>query len=330
VIGLDEAGYGPNLGPLCLGASVWLVPEHLEVDGLASSMIPIFQPLPLGKSRPHTWIPLGDSKKIFHGSNPLRNLAVGIACFLELSGKTIPTSLDLLQTIAEAESLFDAEQLPWLASEWHLPDDPSHFPNLHADFDPHLIREAQGKFQELELRLLGMHALLVDERRFNQQLEQWGNKATLLTSRCLGFLSEKMKAVLEVHPEIESIEIFADKHGGRNRYQSALVQFFPDSWFTTEIESPGISRYRFQVHQRPATIQFQARGDAIVPTSLASMAAKWCREMMMARLNRYWQDKFPGIKPTAGYPVDAARFSSLIQDELQANGFVRDDWWRRA
>src|SRR5262245_14182479 len=34
VLGTDEAGYGPNLGPLCIAASAWQLPDDAPSDGL--------------------------------------------------------------------------------------------------------------------------------------------------------------------------------------------------------------------------------------------------------------------------------------------------------
>src|SRR6478752_7212520 len=34
VLGTDEAGYGPNLGPLCIAASAWQLPDDCPSDGL--------------------------------------------------------------------------------------------------------------------------------------------------------------------------------------------------------------------------------------------------------------------------------------------------------
>ena len=34
LIGTDEAGYGPNLGPLVISATVWRVPDGVRAEGL--------------------------------------------------------------------------------------------------------------------------------------------------------------------------------------------------------------------------------------------------------------------------------------------------------
>ena len=34
LVGIDEAGYGPNIGPLVIGASVWDLPASLDIDDL--------------------------------------------------------------------------------------------------------------------------------------------------------------------------------------------------------------------------------------------------------------------------------------------------------
>jgi ribonuclease HII len=55
-------------------------------------------------------------------------------------------------------------------------------------------------------------------------------------------------------------------------------------------------------------IEFVAQGEGFLPAAFASMIAKYLRERAMEALNSFWQKQVPGLKPTAGYPVDAQRF----------------------
>jgi len=51
-----------------------------------------------------------------------------------------------------------------------------------------------------------------------------------------------------------------------------------------------------------------------LPIALASMLAKYVRELHMALFNEFWAENVPGLKPTAGYPNDARRFLADIAD----------------
>jgi len=76
----------------------------------------------------------------------------------------------------------------------------------------------------------------------------------------------------------------------------------------------------------PCSIHIQFRPEAEeahLPVALASMTAKLVRELAMARFNRYWCDRIPGLKPTAGYVQDARRWlvdveGVLCDDEREA------------
>jgi hypothetical protein len=50
----------------------------------------------------------------------------------------------------------------------------------------------------------------------------------------------------------------------------------------------------------------------------------------MSKLNSFWQSKSDGvIAPTAGYYVDAIRFSKEIESVSQKLNLSRDSWWRK-
>jgi hypothetical protein len=48
----------------------------------------------------------------------------------------------------------------------------------------------------------------------------------------------------------------------------------------------------------------------------------------MLEFNRFWQNQVPGLKPTAGYPVDAARFFQAIRPALPRLGIPEKSIWR--
>ena len=63
--------------------------------------------------------------------------------------------------------------------------------------------------------------------------------------------------------------------------------------------------------------------------ALASMLAKYLREVFMRQFNRFWLGHVPGLKPTAGYPGDARRFYDQIRDAMAELGLSEDQVWRK-
>ncbi len=59
------------------------------------------------------------------------------------------------------------------------------------------------------------------------------------------------------------------------------------------------------------------------------MTAKYLREVLMREFNAFWQRHVPGLKPTAGYPGDAARFLDAIRPAAQRLGIAEAALWRR-
>ena len=66
------------------------------------------------------------------------------------------------------------------------------------------------------------------------------------------------------------------------------------------------------------------------PAALASMAAKYVRELLMLRLNRFFQDRLPQLKPTAGYHGDARRYVTEIKPVMEQLGVSRSELVRSA
>ena len=75
-------------------------------------------------------------------------------------------------------------------------------------------------------------------------------------------------------------------------------------------------------------IRFQAKGESILPTALASMVSKYLREVSMDRFNTWWREHIPGLMPTAGYPEDARRFRGEIAEKMEELWLDWGDFWR--
>ncbi len=97
--------------------------------------------------------------------------------------------------------------------------------------------------------------------------------------------------------------VVCDKHGGRNRYGPLLQQQFSDDLVCILSEGSEESGYRLGPHDAATTIHFRARAESDLAAALASMTAKYLRELAMRALNDYWCRQVPGLRPTAGYPL---------------------------
>ena len=72
------------------------------------------------------------------------------------------------------------------------------------------------------------------------------------------------------------------------------------------------------------TVIFQTSAEEQhMPVALASMIAKYNRELLMQRFKAYFAEKLPSIPPTAGYGSDAKRFWQDVQPHLARLGLDR-------
>ena len=207
-------------------------------------------------------------------------------------------------------SSFVMESIPWYnGCDRTVPvdADPDELDSLAG-----AVREA---FDAAGVGLLTMQTRAVFPNRFNELLEEHGSKGAALSHLTLDLVAELMQPIGD-----GSITVVCDKHGGRNRYAGLLAEHFPDALMEIYDEGARRSVYRFGPARRRVEIRFERKAETHLPVALASMASKYFRELAMKSLNRFWCERVPGLKPTAGYPQDAKRFKediAAVQDELE-------------
>lgn len=313
VVGIDEAGYGPNLGPLVQAA----VALHLPDDDPAGweTLRPVVR---RAHEKADGRLLIDDSKKVYTrgGLAALEAVAYG------LFGAVPQTVESFLQAHAPA-CVDDLRAECWFDQHESLPLEQS----------PEALLDVVGRWVDgYRAGIYGAHASIVPPPLFNKVCDGSGSKATVLSCGVVALLAGVRQFGHVSFPEYanDPITVHCDKHGGRNYYAALVQQAFPDGWVVTEVESAAESRYRVERLDRPVTVAFRPRADAeSVAVALASMLAKYLREVCMRQFNRFWARHVPGLKPTAGYPGDAKRFYADIRDAMVKLGLTDDQVWRK-
>jgi ribonuclease HII len=109
-----------------------------------------------------------------------------------------------------------------------------------------------------------------------------------------------------------------DRQGGRRYYGTWLAELMPGAPLRIIEEVPARSAYS----AGRTSVEFRVGADGLFfETALASMIAKYVREIAMGLFNSWWHHRLPGIRPTAGYPADAKRFIA----DVESAGMMIDD-----
>lgn len=320
VIGVDEAGYGPNIGPMLVAGTAWRVPKSIDEKAFVELLSSNFHTAAWTEDCQH--VPLGDSKQLYSPSTGLRSLEAGLLAMLahvnpRMLDGNFTSLLRNLDCFGPWCSSAEHAVSPWLAQ---LPEElPLHTPPAEI---VRLSGQALNYLQQHGIELLSVRAAVVLESEFNREVAVLGSKGRLLSN-------VTMKVVMQLLSDYQehSVEVFCDRQGGRKKYACVLLEAMPDDWFDTLAEQPLRSSYRRQ--RSPAlTFHFSVGGDSFAPTALASMTAKYLRERLMAGVNRYWQSHIADLQPTAGYPQDAKRFRAQIEATAAKLGHTADQWWR--
>lgn len=321
-IGIDEAGYGPNLGPLVMSAVVaesegdqrpnlWGEPAQGQGQGLARAGGPLDQ----------FW--LDDSKALYRGGNGLdrleaATLAVLVACGL---ADRLPAPLETVLGSLGVASLDEAELSRWLSEGGDLAPLPS------PSWSEQVARWLQTwPTAGVPWRVVGARSVVLGPESFNALLDRSGNKSHVHAAafaRLLRWAWDRSAA------EGQGACIRVDKHGGRHFYADLLARCLPEADVWVQVETPTLSRYELTGGPGRFLVEFAPRadaGDGLV--ALASIVSKTLRERWMAVFNAYWACHLPGLLPTAGYPTDARRFRTAIEPLCEALDLPAHLWWR--
>jgi len=313
LIGTDEAGYGPNLGPLVISATVWRVPEGVGGEDLYERLAKVIVATPNRVAEdPLARVAVADSKTLYKPGKGLRHLERGLWAAWSLLDQQPKTWREVWSVLA-TESTDYLPQLPWYAdfeSPVPLDADPVELQPLGPALSK-VMEDAGVQLQKLSSRA-------IFPKQFNRAVEQYGSKGAALSHVTLELVARVIEP-LEHGP----ISVICDKHGGRNRYAALLTEHFPDWLVEIYAEGRRQSVYRQGPPHRRVEFRFQTRAESCLPVALASMASKYLRELAMRALNDFWCRRVDNLRPTAGYPQDAKRFKAAIAG-VQADLDIED------
>jgi hypothetical protein len=320
--GIDEAGYGPHLGPLVVAAAAFeFDAAPLPDPDLWHALAPHVTKQP---SRHAAGVVICDSKVAYTSGGRLATLERTVLGFLAAAGRRPRTFAELLGAVAvrhsdTADAVAAASDAPWETPETiALPVDAT-----SGEIDAAAEHLARG-LADIGGRPAGLWVNTASAARLNGLIDGQRNKAGALFTLAADLLGEVLRrgAGTPVH-------VAMDRHGGRRYYADLLSGAFPMTTVEAVEESPTLSRYRL-LHGGPATGDAEAGAvtltvrerceEASTATALASMAAKYVRELAMRQLNAYFQERVPGLRATAGYGLDAWRFLDDIATARAAIG----------
>lgn len=321
LLGTDEAGYGPNLGPLVISATLWHTPgDSCEVD-MYELLSDIVASCPSRENTSLNRLVLGDSKVLYDPKSGISLLERGILAALGAMGIRPPTWRQIFSQLApETDGELDA--LPW-----HVGFDLALPVVASADDVEQITAVFRDGLAGRGVRLVAIRSRVVFPAEFNEFVDQYGSKGAAL-SRLTLELAGRVLSMRDKEIGKEPLLVLCDKHGGRNQYGSLLYETLSDSLIEVVAEAREESAYRWGTKKRRSEIRFCTQAERFLPVALASMTSKYLRELAMRAFNDYWCGKVPGLRPTAGYPQDARRFQEEITTVQAALGIDSRLLWR--
>ena len=311
ILGIDEAGYGPNLGPFVMSAVACRVADDAPPADLWRTLEAAVRRGRVKKNDARLHV--DDSKVVYNTAKGLAGLERAAFAVFRLPSGSLHDLVSHLcpddrEELAAEVWYRGGQALPGYADAEDLQTRTPHFAAACA---------------EAEVGDWVARSVVVCPRRFNRLVRAADSKGAVLAYAFIRLLSD----LLPRTPE-GSLFVFVDKQGGRNTYASQIQQAVHGMVVVVE-EGAERSAYRVVGADRTIELSFQPRADGEqFCVALASMVSKYLRELFMGEFNRFWQSHLPGLAPTAGYPADAPRYFAALGPILARLEVAADDVWR--
>ena len=291
--GMDEAGYGPTLGPMVVGCLAMAVPPDLAKADLWDVLGDTVRH---ASEKDSERLLVDDSKLVMQSGQRFKRLETSVLAVLDALGVRPATAWKLFETIA------DIDYHRYAGRPWYWPGDFA----LPVQAERGEIAEKAERLRAaLAKTAIGpgrLSVLVIFADELNRSCLKTDNKAVVLAQAAAQYLAALFKTGVP-------LRVAVDKHGGRDRYDGFLAGVFPFVPIRVLEEGSKISRYVIGVGEKRAEIDFMHGADRRdFAAALASMVSKYVRELYMKAFNIFCRSQVPGIKPTAGYPQDAKRF----------------------
>lgn len=307
--GIDEAGYGPLLGPLVVALTAFR--DATPNRGLWHALQAAVRRNPTGAS---SRLPVADSKRLYQSGAGLAALETTALAFSAWNvGGDLPADGAAFLARHVTDTLPPTHRYPWYRcglTSLRLP--------LAADADA--VRRAADRLRTVGARagveLLHIAVAPLLEAEFSQRAERCASKARVLFELNVDLI-DGLRALHD-----GPLHVLCDRHGGRNRYQELLAQAYPMQGVRVESEQRGRSRYALGSGPRAMVVSYEVGGEQKgMEVALASIFAKYTRELFIECLNRHFATRAASVRRTAGYYSDGQRFL----DDLTAAGVLTAD-----
>jgi ribonuclease HII len=281
----------------------------------------------VAKSVSERRIAIADSKVLFHPGLGLRQLERGVHAVLRSIPQTLCCWSEIIR-YCQADPDGHHCRVCW-PDEFNC--------SLPVDAAAEELARLGARFaracEASQVRPLFLRARLVFPAQFNELVDYYGTKGGALshvTVRLLRDVVDGIRSDTSTFPSHHApIVAVCDKHGGRNYYTALLQHHFSEHWIEPVYESHAESRYEWGSAESRVRVTFRMQGERFMPTALASMTAKYLRELSMRAFNEFWTAHVQDLRPTAGYPTDSYRFRKAIATKQRELGIEDRVLWRK-
>ena len=315
VAGIDEAGYGPLLGPLVVVCAAFEVGGADPAGEVPCLWKRFGKYVSRNRSKTGRKLHVNDSKLVYSPSGGLKELERSVLT-LAAASQGWPEGLDALLGHFASHAVGDLREYAW----YQAPPN-ERFPIEQDGLPLRLFANALAPHMRAAgATCVHMGARVVFERQFNRMVNATRNKSDALFSIAAIHLDHLLRTY-----GTRGLVIVCDRQGGREHYGRLLRQMFEDWALEIDHEAGGHSEYRLAKDGHVVRLVFCEKAEAgCMSVALASMISKYLREAMMRRFNAYWAHHLPDVRPTAGYYGDGVRFLSDIEPKRRELG-IRDE-----